>query len=59
MAIYQNPMKKNKFTVSYTEREVEKIPKMEFILMDAYGLDRSALHKFLIKEKYRQHTSVL
>ena len=58
MATYRNPIR-NKFTVYYTEREAEKIPKMELVLMDAYGFDRSQLHKELIKEKYRKHTSVL
>ena len=58
MASYRNPVR-NKFTISYTEREANKIPKMELVLMDAFGFDRSQLHKELVKEKYRQHTSVL
>ena len=58
MATYKNPLR-NKFTVSYTEREADKIPKMEMVLCDAYGWDRSHLHKELIKKEYRQHTSVL
>ena len=40
--------------VSYGNCEVDKLNKMETVLMEYYGYDYSQLHKVLIRERYKQ-----
>ena len=53
MAVFK-ALKRNKFTISYKEKEADKLLKMEQCLMDIYGYDRSQLHKVLVREKFQQ-----
>ena len=59
MTAFDKPARAKKFTISYQEREVDKIIMMENYLMEFFGYNRSQLHKELIREKYKQQLGVL
>ena len=59
MKVFNNPNRVKKFTISYQQREVDKIIMMENHLMEFFGYNRSQLHKELIREKYKQQLGVL
>ena len=54
-----NDIKQIKVSISYQQKEADKLLKMEDELMEYYGYNRSQLHKTLIRDAYRQHSRII
>ena len=48
------PAKQDTFTISYQRQEAKKVIRMEYELMEHFGLNRSQLHKNLVRDAYRK-----